>query len=314
MSINITDPGVLALQYELQRVGISADTVTQSGAIDLDTYVPSCRVSIPLKSGQNYATLTPDAMRLYWAEQEKLGFYPDFPIERSWAVTDRLAMQRLLDARIVHSSGHVVLDDKDNGETVPVYFTNITRKLLNLCLDVKRVKATNGLVSYYIDIFGTYPIDKNVENTHEICLNRAIYDKFSPAVSRNGIVMRNLSTVTITDAGRIVLTGINPSDFAIMLWDSMREINPTHMSFTVEIVGKFIPYGCVSWLLLQEKRQNAAIERKAYRDRVRGRFTSGLQTTNQQRQARKDIQLQKLRISGDLAMFNMVAAQPLHTF
>ena len=120
MSITITDPGVLALQYELQRAGINTDNVTVSGAIDLENYVPSCRVSVPLKSGHNYATLAPAELRSHWAQQAELGFYPDFPVEHTWQVVDRLAMQRLTDKRVLYSSGHVILDDKDNGDIIPV--------------------------------------------------------------------------------------------------------------------------------------------------------------------------------------------------
>lgn len=314
------DPQVLRLKLALQKSGkIDANgNVTETRSmVDLTNYVPLAPVpthSVPLKSGHNYATLAPAALRSHWAQQAELGFYPDFPVEHTWQVVDRLAMQRLTDKRVLYSSGHVILDDKDNGDIIPVSFTDITRKLLNLCFDVKRIEARSGIVTYYIDILGTYPIDKSSENTHVVNLNRFLYQLYAPTVSRSGITMGKSRSIGLTDMGRIMLTGMNPCDLAIMLWDSMREINPAHMSFTVEMIGRFRPHQLLGWLLLQEQRQILADERKAYRSRIRSRFTSNLKTTNQLRQERKNAQLQKLRQAGDVAMFNMVAAQPLHTF
>ena len=307
--MNLTKEGILSLKALLESIGeISPTGQVIANNTPITDYTPV--------TGKFFKV---DNTRKYTTHKDILDKYPSRTMARelSWKVTDRLAQSRVMQKIVLYSSGHNVLDfehsEQDSTKSVkpllkPIHYCynqweiernirsyhDITHKLKKLTINVKRVESSDSILRYYCEIVGHY-----------------VYNGLSHERNINADIAAVSGFFKLTDSGRLVLLNFSPSDLAILLWHSGKELRPNSLPFAVDIFGRFKPYDCDLFIanLEREKQEKQALREK--RDKIRKSWRKINRTSSQIRRDNKNKMIARAIESGNIQLANHIATLPL---
>ena len=307
--MNLTKEGITSLKALLESMGELSPTgqiIAQHAPLTNHTPV----------SGKLFKV---DNTRKYTTHKDILDKYPSYDKSRelSWKVTDRLAQSRVMQKIVLYSSGHNVLDyehsEADNAKGIkqalkPIHYVynqweiernirsyhDITHKLKKLTINVKRVESSDSILRYYCEVVGHY-----------------VYNGLSHERNINADIAAVSGFFKLTDSGRLVLLNFSPSDLAILLWYSGKELRPNNLPFAVDIIGRFKPYDCDLFIANLEREKREKQELREKRDKIRKSWRKINRTSSQIRRDNKNAMIARAIKNGDIAHANHIASLPL---